>query len=206
MNVKPVVILIVALLTTSLIGPPAAAQSSGKPQYISDDISVTLREKPSNDAAPLGALKSGARVTVLEVLGADSFARVRTADGREGWITARYISDQPAAKDQLLQLRQQLQESSSQIQNLQRDLQAAQQQLTKAKPALDMAADNDKLRATIAERERVAGELEHRFDEEKAHRQTLITGAALAGGGVFVGLVLPWLAGGSRRRRYKDLA
>jgi len=56
----------------------------------------------------------------------------------------------------LLQLRQQLQESSSEIQNLQRDLQAAQQQLTKAKPALDMAADNDKFARHHRERERVA--------------------------------------------------
>ncbi len=182
------------------------AQSSGHQQYISDDISVTLREKPSNDAAPLGALKSGARVSVLEVLGPDSFARVRTADGREGWVTARFISDQPAAKDQLVQLRSQLQDANAQIQSLQHEQQTAQQQLEKAKPALQMAADNDQLRETLAAREQAAAALERRFDEGQARRQMLITGAALVGGGVFLGLVLPWLAGGSRRRRYRDLA
>ena len=202
MNVKPVVLIIVA----SLMLPVAMAQSSGHQQYISDDISVTLREKPSNDAAPLGALKSGARVSVLEVLGPDSFARVRTADGREGWVTARFISDQPAAKDQLVQLRSQLQDANAQIQSLQHEQQTAQQQLEKAKPALQMAADNDQLRETLAAREQAAAALERRFDEGQARRQMLITGAALVGGGVFLGLVLPWLAGGSRRRRYRDLA
>jgi len=154
--------------------PPAAAQSSGKPQYISDDISVTLREKPSNDAAPLGALKSGARVTVLEVLGADSFARIRTADGREGWITARYISDQPQRKTNCCNCASSCRNRAAKSRICSAIWQAAQQQLTKAKPALDMAADNDKLRATNRRARARAGELEHRFDEEKAHRQTLI--------------------------------
>ena len=148
---------------------------------------------------------AGARVTVLEVLGADSFARVRTADGREGGITARFLSDEPAAKEQLQQLKQQLQESGSQIQSLQRDLQTAQQQLAKAKPALDMAADNDQLRTALQEGERTTNELRSRFDIEGAHRRTLITGAALAGGGIFVGLLLPLLISGSRQRRNRNL-
>ena len=205
MNAKPDVLAMAALLAALFSAPPAAAQSSGKPAYVSDDITVTLREKASNDAPPIAALKSGTRLTVLEVLGADSFAHVRTADGREGWMTARYLSDQPAAKDQLQQLQQKLQASLAENQSLQHDLQLAQEQLAKAKPALAMEADNEKLKLAMAERERVVTDMQTRFDLEAARRRTLITGASLAGGGVLAGLILPMLFSASRRRRHRDL-
>ncbi len=179
-----------------------AALGQGRQQYISDEISVTIRQKPSNDAESVGSVKSGMKVTVLESLGNDSFAHIRTADGREGWITARFISEQPAAKDQLATLRQQLDQAHAQSQSLQHDLDGTQQQLAKAKPALEMAGENEKLRATIAEREQQVGALEQQYDAEKARRQTLLTGALLVGGGIFVGLVLPWMGG--RKKRYSD--
>lgn len=181
---------------------PFVALAQGGQQYISDEISVTIRQKPTNDAESVGAVKSGAKVTVLETLGADSFARIRTADGREGWITARFISAQPAAKDQLLSLRQQLDQAHAQAQSLQHDLDTAQAALAKAKPALEMAGENEKLKAAMAQREQQVGELEQQYDGERARRQTLLMGAILVGGGIFVGLVLPWM--GTRKKRYSD--
>ena len=147
-------------------------------------------------------VKSGARVTVLESLGSDSFARIRTGDGREGWITARFVSTQPAAKDQLGSMRQQLDQAHAQAQSLQHDLDTAQQALAKARPALEMAGENEKLRAAIAQREQQVGQLEQQYDGEKARRQTLLMGAVLVGSGIFVGLVLPWMGG--RKKRYSD--
>jgi len=178
------------------------AMAQGRQQYISDEISVTIRQKPSNDAESLGSIKSGMKVTVLESLGSDSFARIRTADGREGWITARFITDQPASKEQLGTLKQQLDQAHSQSQSLQQELNTAQQQLAKAKPALEMAGENEKLKAAIAQREQQVGELEQQYDAEKARRQTLLTGALLVAGGIFIGLVLPWMGG--RKKRYSD--
>jgi SH3 domain protein len=185
-----------------LWAPLALAQPEGQQQYISDDISVTIRQKPSNDALSLGVVKSGARVTVLDSLGADSFAHIRTADGRDGWITARFLSAQPAAKEQMLQLKQQLEQAHGQAQSLQRELDSAQQQLAKARPALEMAGENDKLRADIAQREQQVSELERQFDGERARRDTLATGAGLVGGGILLGLLLPWV--GTRKKRYSD--
>ena len=188
------------VLAVLLQMPFAMAQSAGKQQYISDEISVTIRQKPSNDAESLGVVKSGARVSVLESLGGDSFTHIRTADGRDGWITSRFLSDQPAAKEQLTLLHQQLDQAHTQAQSLQHDLDAAQQQLAKAKPALEMAGENDKLRATITQREQQVSALEQQFDAERARRETIVTGAALVGGGILIGLILPWLGGRKKRR------
>ena len=191
-----------ALCVPALLLCPPHAAAQGRQQYISDEISVTIRQKPSNDAESLGSIKSGMKVTVLESLGSDSFARIRTADGREGWITARFITDQPAAKEQLTALKQQLDQAHGQAQSLQQELNTAQQQLAKAKPALEMAGENEKLKAAIAQREQQVGELEQQYDAEKARRQTLLTGALLVAGGIFIGLVLPWMGG--RKKRYSD--
>jgi SH3 domain protein len=91
------------LLSVLLAAPVAMAQTGGRQQYISDEITVSIREQPRNDATVTGALKSGARVTLLESLGEESFARIRTADGREGWITARFLTSQPVARERYLQ-------------------------------------------------------------------------------------------------------
>jgi hypothetical protein len=54
----------------ALLLPFSPSYAADQEQYIADDISVTIREKPSNDAESLGVIHSGARVSVLESLGA----------------------------------------------------------------------------------------------------------------------------------------
>lgn len=181
----------------------ALAQSAGRPYYISDDIPVTLREQPRNDAGVVAQLKSGARVTLLQSLGRESFARIRTADGREGWMTARYLSTQPSARDRYQQTQQELAAAQDRIGTLERELRSAQQQLAQARPALATAQENERLRAAMAELERSNAAQRARYDTEKARRRSLLSGGALVVIGAFLGLVLPWLGRG-RKRRYSD--
>lgn len=181
----------------------SAQGASRQQQYISDEISVTIRDAPRNDAPSLGVISSGARVSVLESLGAESFTRIRAADGRTGWVTSRFVSPRPAAKDRLADVEKQLAQAQEQISGLQAQLASARDQLEKAAPALALAGDNEKLRASLAEQERQSAEAMSRYDQERAKRRTLVTGAALVGGGVLLGLLLPWLGRG-KRRRYSD--
>ncbi|MGH8444443.1 MAG: TIGR04211 family SH3 domain-containing protein [Solimonas sp.] len=190
----------------AIAAPLAHAQSgpAGNTQYVSDDIVVVLREAPRNDGPSLGSLRSGQKVTLLENLGPDSFSRVRTADGREGWITARFLSAQPAAKDRLTQLKSDLDAAQTQIKSLQDELKGAKAQLEKARPAFELSQDNERLKNELASKEQAVNTAMAQFDQERAQRATLLTGAALLSGGVILGLVLPWLLQGRRRRRYGD--
>jgi len=192
------------LVSVLLVPTLVTAQSGGRPQYVSDDITVTLREQPRNDAPPTGTLKSGARVTVLQSLGPDSFARVRTPEGREGWMTARFLSTQPAAKERYVEAQQALDAARKRIETLERELNAAQQQLGLAKPAFELARENDTLKTSIAELQQANAGIKQRYDAERARRKTLATGAALIGGGVLLGLLLPWIGSGRKKRRYGD--
>ncbi|MFC4250048.1 TIGR04211 family SH3 domain-containing protein [Sinimarinibacterium flocculans] len=190
------------LLLLSVLLAPVHAQE--RTQYVSDVISLTLRDGPANDATYLGTIKSGDRVTLLESLGEQSFARIRTEDGREAWVTARYLSDEPAARDLLDGVRRELADARSRIRELEAQLADAQSSLAQARPALELAGENDQLREQIDALQRSAQEAEQRFNEHKARRRTMLTGAALVGAGTLFGLILPWMLRSSRRRRWGD--
>jgi SH3 domain protein len=184
----------------------ACAQDGGKQQYISDDISITVRDGPRNDAASVGSVNSGDKVTVLESLGEASFARIRTADGRTGWITSRYLSGQPAAKDRTQGLQTELTASRNQLKSLQAELDAAQGRLENARPAMEVAADNEKLKADLATAQQQNEDAQIHTNEQRAERRTMVTGAALVGGGILLGLILPLMGrGGGRRKRRNEL-
>ena len=183
---------------------PALAQDGGRNQYISDDISVTLRDAPRNDAASVGAVNSGDKVTVLQTLGAQSFAQVKTADGRTGWLTARYVSSEPAAKTRLKELQSQLAEAQSRIKGLDTELADAKALLEKAKPAFELSGENERLQQALAAAEQQSQAALSRYDTERAKRRTLVTGASLVGGGLLAGLILPLFLGNGKRRRRSD--
>ncbi|NGY06478.1 TIGR04211 family SH3 domain-containing protein [Solimonas terrae] len=190
------------LLALALVVPLAHAE--GTPQYITDDVSVTLREAPRNDAGSVGVLHSGDQVAVLETLGEQSFARVRSSSGVEGWMTARYLSPQPAARDRLSQMKSDLDSARAQIKSLQDELKSAKAQIDSARPAFELSQENTQLKSALAAKQQAMDAVTLHFDAERAKRATLIAGAGLLSGGVILGLLLPWLLQNRRRRRYGD--
>ncbi|HEX4896464.1 MAG TPA: TIGR04211 family SH3 domain-containing protein [Solimonas sp.] len=198
----PAGILLALLLVTA---PLHAQEGTGPQRYISDDITVTLRDAPRNNAPSTGSVRSGTRVTVLENLGPESFARIRTADGRSGWISARYLSAQPAAKDRYGETREALTAAQSESRALQSQLAEAQRRLEQARPAFELQQENGRLRQQLEEQERNSATLQLRYDQARQQRKTLVTGAGLVGTGTLLGLLLPWLLRHSgRRRRYNE--
>lgn len=194
------------MLAAGLVASPGALpQSEGTPMFVSDEITLSVRERPSNEAGTIALVSSGEPVTMLRSLGEQSFAEIRTEDGLTGWVTARYLTDRPAARDQLDAMRNSLDTARRRIADLEARLAAAQRRLQELQPAFELQADNDRLRQQIADQQRSSEQLLKRYDEEKARRQTLIMGALLVGGGVLAGLVLPWIGGVRRRRSYGDL-
>ncbi|NKF21134.1 TIGR04211 family SH3 domain-containing protein [Solimonas marina] len=173
-------------------------------QYITDDMSVSLRDKPSNDGQLLGILHSGDKVSVLQSLGEQSYAQIKTSDGTEGWVPTRYLSSQPAAHDRAQQLKSELDDANSKIKTLQDQLDTAKAELQKARPALELSQENEQLKSQIKAKEQSLDAAQARYDQERARRATLITGAAVLGVGLLIGLILPALLQGRRRRRYGD--
>jgi hypothetical protein len=53
---------------------------------------VYLRADPSTSNAPVGTLRKGQKVTLVEPTPTDGFFHVKTARGKEGWVGATYIA------------------------------------------------------------------------------------------------------------------
>jgi SH3 domain protein len=194
--------LVKKLVLCSLVFWSAQALSApeGKVYYITDQVTATMREAPRMEAAAKRNLRSGTNIYVLESLGPDSFARVRTTDGVEGWIPSRYISTEPAASERLQPLQVELAQTKERVKALEKDLAQTRDALAKAAPALQVAEENEQLKQQLAQKDQEGAALQERYSEEEARRKTLMVGAALIGGGIIAGLILPALLRGSRRR------
>lgn len=65
-------------------------------RYVSDRLIISVRDGQSQNAAVLGYIETGAPVDILEET--EDFLKIRTEDGIEGWVRARYIlSEKPKA-------------------------------------------------------------------------------------------------------------
>jgi hypothetical protein len=53
---------------------------------------VYLRADPSTTLPPIGTLRKGTKVTLLEAAPKEGFYRVKTARGKEGWVGASYLA------------------------------------------------------------------------------------------------------------------
>jgi SH3 domain protein len=83
------ILFILLLLTSYMTVPPAAADT----RYVGDQLIITLRQGKSTQHKILKTVETG---TPLEVLEEDeSYYKVRTTDGVEGYVLRQYISSNP---------------------------------------------------------------------------------------------------------------
>jgi uncharacterized protein YgiM (DUF1202 family) len=67
------------------------AEAGAQLQVTTDSSSLNLRDTPSTDGAVVGKAAHGETVTLVEKTD-DSWWRVRTAEGEEGYAYAQYLS------------------------------------------------------------------------------------------------------------------
>lgn len=58
--------------------------------YVTDQLSLKLRQTPANDGAVIVTLKSGDELTLLEKR--NGFSKVKTNNGEAGWVQSWYVS------------------------------------------------------------------------------------------------------------------
>jgi len=210
------------LLLGLLLATTAIAAETG---YVTDQLVLTLRSAPAAEFEPLGHLKTDTRV---EILGEDGrFLRVRTSDGKEGYVLRQYITDRIPKKltiqrqaQQIEKLKRQLaaaRGNDSQLRKQLAELQAAntglQDELAQCKSRLDetsrqydeLVAASGNLLELTRERDRLRQEnrrLTARVDKlEEENASLLTTGSIrwfLAGAGV---LFFGWILGKLSRRK-----
>ena len=85
-----------------LCGLLASAAAHPETLYVSDRLTLNLRDAPSSTASVLRpSLSSGDALEVLRRDRDSEFLEVVTDDGRQGWVHGQYVVATPIARDRL---------------------------------------------------------------------------------------------------------
>jgi SH3 domain protein len=201
-----------------------AFTAEAQTRYVSDELVITVRTGPSNQNAITRNLTSGARVEVLEENDDGTYARVRLADGGEGWVLTQYLQDEQTAslrlatatrdladasrraaefEDQATQFEAELastRESLSETQARAEELEAQLADIRSASAsAIETREQNERLATRVANLTAAAdlADMENRELQSRNRQSWFIVGASVLFGGIVIGLVAPSL----RRKR-----
>lgn len=221
MAIRSVVALLVAVAVLAVAGNALAAT-----RYVSDQLSINLRRGPGTEYRITKLLRAGSPIEVLEETEA-GWSRVQTADGEEGYVLTRFLSDTPAAGDRLATAQRRVARLERTNAELKEELAQAlngSEELGKLKR--DLVADNESLRAELEDireasanavriseenrefRQRLLAQqseieqLRHENKALKSRREGMKIGALVLAIGILIGFVLPLFRG--RRRSSWD--
>jgi len=174
------------------------ALASAETAYVTDKLQAGIRAQPGRDTPPIKTVSTGAALEVLER--AANFARVRDADGVEGWIDAGVLSAEPPARSQLEGLKGQISGLKGQLEKAQATL--AQETAKSADLAQKLADKTAQLEKTAVEPVAPAAEpataAGHAADQRAAAEPTGQDGSWFSPGWLafsFAMLIVGFLAG-----------
>lgn len=111
------------IITSNVIVPPAEADT----RYVGDQLIITLRQGESTKHKILKTLKTGTPVEVLQE--GETYLRVRTSDGTEGYILRQYISSNPPKTHRINELELEKSALQKKINDLQKTNNALEMQV-----------------------------------------------------------------------------
>lgn len=177
-------------LSLLLFGSCAWAQG-GTTRYISDETAITLREAKGMSSPVAALLKSGTKVELIEEDSASGYSRVRVGPGREGWVLARYLSTEPAARERLAALQSQMAEQQATVRKLENDNARLRENASARVRAASSSARPTAADDTDADEEPAA---------TKSETVVMVTGAGLFIAGLLAGMLIPLVLRGKPRR------
>lgn len=214
-------LLLIALLVTP------AASFADEVRWVGDSITIMMRTGKGNAFQIIRTLPSGTRLQMLEIDG--DYARVQTEKGTEGWVLSRFLTEQPIAADRLVQAEARIEKLMEQQRALNEQVSALKSERSSlANELKGREAENARLEKELADLREVAaspirlreenqamrtrlGQLDAAIEEltvsndalrNDSQREWFVTGAAVLGSGILLGLVLPLLKRRKKQRLY----
>lgn len=212
-------LLILPLLTAGV----SVAQTT---RYVSDELEITMRNGKGLEFGIRKMLKSGTRLDVLENDADSGYSKVRNAEGVEGWVLTRYLSNTGSARDRLAESEQKLANLELEVANYKEEIaqlgsqtaNADDQNSTLKETSQRLRKELDDLRRTASSAVAIENEnrqLKEKLQEMDNQIQTIqiennalrdnsakswfLVGSGVLFGGLLLGLLIPKL-----RIRRKD--
>jgi SH3 domain protein len=182
--------------------------------YVTDNIEIPLRSGESERTKIVKMLTNGAQLNVLEENSENGYTYVQTANGAEGFILTRYLSNEPISRTQLevvskklealQEENKQLKSSQSATQDIGKDRDRLSAELSElqqtAANAIQLKQQRDQLQELVISNERELQQLkrENHALTDSSNQDWFLYGGGLSLFGVLLGFILPKL---SWRRR-----
>jgi SH3 domain protein len=146
----------------------SASANAAPTAYITDSISVSMRESPSKDSAGVGApMFSGAAVTILETRNDIGYSLVKTDTDQRGWLPSQYLTDKPIAKSELDLAQKELQKLTEAFANSQKELETLKS-LNTDEGKVAMLDDNRRLSFELEELKKISANAMRLDQDNKA--------------------------------------
>lgn len=215
-----------SLFVLLLAGALNTVTAQAETQYVTDQLQISMRAGESTRYKIVRMLESGTPLDVLGVNQSTEYARVRTDDGKLGYVPISQLQKEPSARTQLAGMQARLTELqqapealTSKLTTLESEhssLVATAQALKQAKQALEqelatirhaslnvleITNERDQLRIQVNGLTREREELlqEQRDITNQIKQRWFMLGAGVLIGGILLGLTLPHLS--FRRRK-----
>lgn len=156
--------------------------------YISDNLFTYLHTGPGTNYKIMGSVNAGKSINLTGET-SNGFSKVIDERGREGWIKSDVLQTSASFRVQVTELQQQLDNQKQSLSSEQGTTSALREQL--AELDRQHQALKDEMKATTQQLSAVKAELASYDDETRM--QWFIRGAAVLGGGLLVGIIIPYL-------------
>ena len=195
-----------------------AGNAAAETRYVSDMLEITMRSGKGTSYGITRMLRSGTAVQVLETDKEAGYTKVRTTNGKEGWVLSRFLMKTPAARDRLAGAEKQFAEMQLENRKLETTLASLKDEKVKlsknlgsldsesrkvsqelaeikrtASSALAIDTENKELKTRVVSIERELQTLQQENEglKNRTARDWFMVGAAVVLLGIIVGLIIP---------------
>ena len=195
-----------------------AGNAAAETRYVSDMLEITMRSGKGTNYGITRMLRSGTPVQVLEVDKETGYTKVRTDNGKEGWVLSRFLMKVQAARERLAAAEKSLAELelenrklstamaamtdekkalASNLNELEGESRSVSQELAEIKrtasSALAIDAENKDLKSRLVslERQLQTVQQENQSLKDRTARDWFMVGAAVILLGIIIGLIIP---------------
>ena len=176
-------------------------------KYVTENVDIYLRRGPGSQYAYSNAVKAGQKVIELEKSADGKYTRIQLPNGNSAWIESNKLKDQPSFKELVPSLEAQLAEYKDKVDNAEKNQQNAirdyAEKLQKAEQSIEsLQAKNNELEQLNKQQDMKLESMLNQVDDKR--RDLIVTwftyGGLVAGGGFLLGLILPAIMPGRRKK------
>lgn len=176
-------------------------------KYVTDNVDVYLRRGPGSQYAFSSSVKAGDKVTELEKSPDGKYTRIQDDKGRVAWIDTAKLNDQLSLKELVPTLESQLAEYKDKVDNAEqyqkKTIDGYEAKIQTAEQTIEsLQKQNSELQKQVKEQGKQIDSMLNQVDDKR--RDLIITwftyGGMVAGGGLILGLILPAIIPGRRRK------